>query len=236
MSTGFVGPNGLRKSSKEYLNFEARWAMAAKAGYTLAFEELVTRNESKIYRLALNITQNQQDAENLLRDTFVEAQEHLEEFRGGASFSAWLVQICVRKILQKLRARVLNSIGLDEPMESEDELLPNEITDWGYCPEQHYAQTELDRILVEAIGKLKLIHRLVFHLSDVEKLSTVEIADLLGLSASGIRLHLHRARLDVREYLNCCFSLNAPAELDCAGPAEAGRVGRARAIANTAVA
>jgi RNA polymerase sigma-70 factor (ECF subfamily) len=236
MSTGFVGPNELRKSSKEYVNFEARWAMAAKAGYTLAFEELVTRNENRIYRLALNITQNQQDAEDLLHGTFVEAQEHLEEFRGATSFSAWLVQICTRKTLQKLRVKGLNWIGLDESMESEDDLVPNEITDWGNCPEQYYEQTELDRILSEAIGKLNLIHRLVFHLRDVEKLSTVETADLLGLSVSGTRLHLLRARLDVREYLNCYFSLNVPAESDCAGPAEAGRVGRARAIAKTAVA
>ena len=58
--------NGLRKSFKGNVDFEARWAMAAKAGYTMAFDELVTRNESRIYRLGLNITQNQEDAEYLL--------------------------------------------------------------------------------------------------------------------------------------------------------------------------
>jgi RNA polymerase sigma-70 factor, ECF subfamily len=236
MSTVFAGSNVLRKSSKEYVNFEARWAMAAKAGYTLAFEELVTRNENRIYRLALNITQNQQDAEDLLDGTFVEAQEHLEEFRGATSFSAWLVQICIQKTLQKLRTKGLNWIGLDESIESEDDLVPNEITGWSNCPEQHYAQIELDRILSETIGKLNLIHRLVFYLSDVESFSTVEIADLLGLSVSVTRSRLLRARLDVREYLNRYFSLDGSAESNCASSAAARRVGPARAIANAAVA
>lgn len=236
MSTGFVGHNGLRKSSKDQVNFEAMWAMAAKAGYALAFEELVTRNENRIYRLALNITQNQQDAEDLLQSTFVEAQEHLKEFRGDTSFSAWLVQICIRKTLQKFRARGLNWIGLDESTESKDDLVPNEMTNWGDCPEQHYAKTELNRILSEAIGELNLIHRLVFHLRDVEKLSTVEIAGLLGLSVSGTRSRLLRARLDVREHLNCYFSLDAPAGVNCAELAAARLLGGTRPIAKTAVA
>ena len=156
MSTGFVGPNGLRKGCKDNVNFEARWAMAAKAGYTLAFEELVTRNEDRIYRLALNITQNQQDAEDLLQDTFIEAQEHLQEFRGGSRFSAWLVQICIQKALQKFGERDLSGVGLDEPMESESDFMSNKVTDWGDCPEQRYTKTQLNRILSEAISKLKL--------------------------------------------------------------------------------
>ena len=141
--------------------------------------------QSRIYRLALNITQNQEDAEDLLQDTFVEAQEHLQEFRGGSSFSTWLVQICIREALQKFRERDLNWIGLDEPTESEDDLMPNEVTDWGDCPEQRYTKTQLNRILSEAIGKLSLVHRIVFLLRDVESFSTVEIADLLGLSVFG---------------------------------------------------
>lgn len=236
MSTGFAWTNGLRKSCKDDVDFEARWAMAAKAGYTLAFEELVTRNESRIYRLALNITQSQEDAEDLLQDTFIEAQEHLEEFRGGVSFSTWLVQICIREALQKFWERELNCIGLDGPTGSEDDLVPNEMADWDDCPEQHYTKTELNRILSEAISKLSLTHRIVFLLRDVESFSIVEIADLLGLSVSGTRSRLLRARLDVREYLNPYFILDAPAELDCTVSAEARRGGRARAIAKTAVA
>jgi RNA polymerase sigma-70 factor, ECF subfamily len=220
MNTGFVGPIGLRKGSKDKVDFEVRWAMAAKAGYNLAFEELVTRNESRIYRLALNITQNQEGAEDLLQETFIEAEDHIQEFRGGASFSTWLVQICIRKALQKFRERELNWIGVDEPVECNDDLVPNEMAEWDDCPEKQYAKIQLDRILSEAISKLSLTHRLVFQLRDVEKLSTVEIADLLGLSIQGTGLRLLRARLDVHGYLNRYFSTDVSAESNCAGSAE----------------
>src|SRR5437016_3591505 len=220
MSTGFTGPNRLSNGSKGKADFEAVWVMAAKVGYVLAFEELVTRNQSRIYRLALNITQNQQDAEDLLQDTFVEAREHLQEFRGGSSFSTWLVQICIREALQKFRGRDLNWIGLDEPTETEDNLMLNEVTDWGDCPEQRYTKTQLNRILSEAISKLSLMHRIVFLLRDVESFSTVEIADLIGLSVSGTSLHLLRARLDVREHLNRHFNQEVATDSKCAGSAE----------------
>ena len=133
MSTVFAGSNGLRKVE---VDFEARWVMAAKAGYALAFEELVTRNERRIYRLALNITQNQQDAEDLLQDTFVEAQELLQEYRSASNFSTWLVQICIRGALLKFRERELNLASLDETAESNDDLVPSELGTWGDCPDK----------------------------------------------------------------------------------------------------
>ena len=236
MSTGFTATNGLRKGSRDKVDFEARWAMAAKAGYILAFEELVTRNESRVYRLALAITQNQEGAEGLLQDIFIEAQEHLQEFRGGSSFSIWLVQICIRGALLKFQERDPNWIGLDEPAVYDDDLVPSEMANWGDCPEKRYAKTELNRILSEAICKLSLVHRVVFLLRDVESFSTVEIADLIGLSVSGTRSRLLRARLDVREYLNRYFNLDVSAEASCSGSAEGRRLGGARAIAKTAVA
>src|ERR1019366_2070071 len=100
MSRGFAWTNGLRKGCKDNVDFEARWVMAAKAGYTLAFEELVTRNESRIYRLAMNITQNRKAAEHWLLVTFMKAHEHLHEFRGSSRFSTWLMRICIREVLQ----------------------------------------------------------------------------------------------------------------------------------------
>jgi RNA polymerase sigma-70 factor (ECF subfamily) len=216
MSTGFAGQNELRKGSKGKVDFEAMWGMAAKAGYTLAFEELVTRNESRIYRLALNITQNQKHAEELLQYTFTEAQEHLQEFRGGSHFSTWLVQICIREALQKFQEGSLNWIGLDEPAEAKVEMVPNEMAEWGDSPEKHYTKAELNLILSGALSELSLIHRIVFLLRDVESFSTEEIADLLGLSVPGTRSCLLRARLDVRGYLNRYFNQEVCESSKCA--------------------
>ena len=235
MSTVFVVPEGLRKDSKNKVDFEVMWVMAARAGYTLAFEELVNRNENRIYRLALNITQNQEEAETLLQDTFIEAHEHLHEFRCGSPLITWLTRVCVRSALQNCRED-LSGVGLGEPTESASDFMLSEVTDWGDRPDQRYTKTQLNRILSEAIGKLSFVHRIVFLLRDVERFSTVDIADLLGLSVSETGSHLLRARWDVRRYLNRHFSLDVSAEATCAGSKAAKRVEGARAIAKTVAA
>lgn len=236
MSTVFAGPEGLRKDSKNKVDFEGMWVMAAKAGYTLAFEELANRNTDRIYRLALNITQNQKDAEHLLQETFISAHDRLREFRCGSPLVTWLIRICIQKALQNCGERYLSGVGLGEPTESASDFMLNEVTEWGDCPEQRYTKTQLNRILSEAIGKLSFVHRIVFLLRDVERFSTVDIADLLELSVSGTRSCLLRARLDVREYLNRYFSLDVSAEATCAGSKAARHVEGAKAIAKTAVA
>jgi len=236
MSTVFARPDGLRNDRKNKVDFEAMWVMAARAGYALAFEELVNRNEDRIYRLALNITQNQEDAEHLLQETFINAHERLHEFRCGSPLVTWLMRICIQKALQNCGERYLSGVGLDEPTESASDFMLNEVTDWGDCLEQRYTKIQLNRILSEAIGKLSLVHRIVFLLRDIESFSTEDIADLLGFSLSETRSRLLRARLNVREYLNCYFSLDVSAEANCISSAEAERVGRALGIAKTAVA
>ena len=236
MSTVFAVPEGLCKDSKNKVDFEAMWVMAAKAGYALAFEELVNRNADRIYRLALNITQSQNDAEHLLKETFINAHERLHEFRCGSPLVTWLMRICTQTALQNCGKRYLGGVGLDEPRESASDFMSNEVTDWGDCLEQRYTKTQLNRILSEAIGKLNFVHRIVFLLRDVESFSTADIADLLGLSVSETRSRLLRARLNVREYLNCYFSLDVSAEVNCTGTAEARRMEGAREIAKTALA
>lgn len=235
MSTESAGPEELRKSSRNKVDFEAMWVKAAKAGYTMAFEELVNRNTDRLYRLALNITQNQKDAEHLLQETFINAHDRLREFRCGSPLVTWLIRICIQKALQNREARYVRGVGLGEPTESPSDFMLNEVTEWRDCPEQRYTKTQLNRIFSEAIGRLSFVHRIVFLLRDVETFSTADIADLLGLSLSGTRSRLLQARLDIREYLNRYFSLDVSAEANCTGTVEARRVQGARAFSKTAV-
>ena len=69
----------------------------ARQGDNNAFSELVRRYERKIYRLAKNITQNDEDAEDVLQDTFIKAYEHLDNFQGNSKFYTWLVRIGVNE-------------------------------------------------------------------------------------------------------------------------------------------
>jgi len=178
---------------------------AAKAGSVSAFTELVNRYERRIFRLAMNITQNREDAEEVMQEAFLKSYQHLGEFQGDSRFYTWLVRIAVNEGLMRLRRRRPNQVSLDEPIETEDDLVPRELEDWGPSPEQRFAQTEMNDILQTAIGDLDPAFRNVFLLRDVEELSTEETAKLLGLSVPAVKSRLLRGRLKLRQKLNRYF-------------------------------
>lgn len=184
---------------------EAVFVRAAKRGDVNAFETLVNRYENKIFRLALNITQNREDAEDVMQEAFLKSFEHLDEFQGNSRFYTWLVRIAVNQALMKLRKRKPNQISLDEPVESDDDLMPREVEDWGPSPEERFAQTELNGILSSVIAELDPSFRIVFQLRDIEDLSTEETAEILGLSAPAVKSRLLRARLKLRQRLDRYF-------------------------------
>jgi len=181
----------------------------AKSGDLAAFEELVSRYESRIFRLTMNITQNREDAQDATQDAFLKSFQHLDRFQGDSRFYTWLVRIAVNEALMRLRKRRPNVVSLDEPVQTEEDLIPHEIQDWDPTPEQRYQRTEMNSILNEAIGKLDPIFRTVFLLRDVEQVSTEETAEALGISVPAVKSRLLRARLKLREILNPFFRRNA---------------------------
>jgi RNA polymerase sigma-70 factor (ECF subfamily) len=184
---------------------EAALVAAAKRGDQAAFEALVNRYEQKIFRLAMNITQNREDAEDVMQEAFLKSFSHLGEFQGDSRFYTWLVRIAVNEGLMKLRKRRPGQVSIDEQLETEDDLFVRELEDWGPSPEQQYAQSQLREILDAVIGSLDEEYRIVFHLRDVEQLSTEETAALLDLSVPAVKSRLLRARLKLRQKLNRYF-------------------------------
>jgi len=178
----------------------------AQRGDAAAFTELVNRYESKIYRLARHITQNEEDAEDVLQETFLKAFAGLRGFQGNSRFYTWLVRIAVNESLMKLRRRKAGKIiSLDEPVETEEETLPREIAAWDENPEQRYGRAEMNSLLTQAVNSLPPGFRTVFMLRDIEELSTEETAQALGLSVPAVKSRLLRARLQLREKLNRKF-------------------------------
>lgn len=178
----------------------------AREGDTTAFNDLVRRYERKIYRLAMNITQNAEDAEDVLQETFLKAYEHLGDFQGNSKFYTWLVRIAVNEALMKLRKRKSDrTVPLDEPVETGEETVVREIAVWDQDPETKYSQEELSGILKEAIESLRPAFRTVFVLRDIEELSTEETAQALGISVPAVKSRLLRARLQLREKLTRFF-------------------------------
>ncbi len=177
---------------------------AAKKGDDSAFEELVRRYDRNVFRIAQHITQNREDAEDVVQEAFLKAYGNLAKFQEQSKF--WLVRIAVNEALMKLRRRKPErTVSLDEDIKTEDDSLPREIADWSPNPEQQYTQAELREILSKTIQGLPPGFRTVFVLRDVEGLSTEETASALELSVPAVKSRLLRARLQLRERLGRFF-------------------------------
>jgi RNA polymerase sigma-70 factor, ECF subfamily len=184
---------------------------AAKKGDAAAFEELVNRYETKIFRLTSNIAGNREDAEDAMQDAFLKAYAHLDSFQGNSRFYTWLVRIAANEALMRLRKRRPGQFSIDEAIEGADnDLLPRELEDWRPSPEQQYGSVEMRKILAEVIEKLEPEYRIVLVLRDLEELSTQETADTLGISVTAVKSRLLRARLKLREKLHRYFRQGAP--------------------------
>jgi len=183
-------------------NLEARWVLAAQAGYALAFDELIARSQDRIYRLAVDITRNQSDAEDAVRATFIKAREHLQAFRADSRFSAWLCRIGAIESLLRLHGRYPREAALDQCMETETKLMRNETPYRADNPYEHYTQAELRQLATDTTNFLKPICRIIFFLCDVEKWSVDETADFLVLPVSAVAASLPRTRQEISEHLN----------------------------------
>jgi RNA polymerase sigma-70 factor, ECF subfamily len=178
----------------------------ARTGDAAAFSELVQRYERKIYRLAKHITQNDEDAEDVLQESFLKAYTHLDSFHGDSKFYTWLVRIAVNEALMKLRKRKSDrTVSLDEPQDTGEDLVQREIAVWEDDPEKKYSREELADILSTAVQSLKPSFRTVFVLRDIEELSTEDTAESLGISIPAVKSRLLRARLQLREKLTRHF-------------------------------
>ena len=185
---------------------EAVVVARAQAGDVNAFSELIGRYERNIFRLAQHITQNREDAEDVLQDTFLKAYEHLDQFQGNSKFYTWLVRIAVNESLMKLRKRKSDkTVSIDAPVETGEESVAREIAIWEENPEQRYSREELRAILDRAVESLALPYRTVFALRDIDELSTEETAAALGLSIPAVKSRLLRARLQLRDKLTRFF-------------------------------
>ena len=175
---------------------------AARGGDIGAFESLVRRYDRNVFRIAQHITQNREDAEDVVQDAFLKAYQNLGQFQGQSKFYTWLVRIAVNEALMRLRRRrPERMVSIDEDVKTEEDSMPREIADWSPNPEQLYTQSELKDILGKTIQGLPPSFRTVFVLRDVEGLSTEETASALELSVPAVKSRLLRARLQLRERL-----------------------------------
>jgi RNA polymerase sigma-70 factor, ECF subfamily len=185
---------------------ESPLVVRAKAGDVEAFSDLVRHYDRRVFRMAKQITQNDDDAEDVLQETFLKAYTHLDDFQGNSKFYTWLVRIAVNEALMKLRKRRSDrTVPLDEPIDTGEDEMIREIAVWDENPEETYSREELATVLDQAVQSLKPAYRTVFVLRDIEEMSIEETAEALGLSISAVKSRLLRARLQLREKLTRQF-------------------------------
>lgn len=159
-----------------------------------------------IYRLALKIIGDSQDAEDILQETFIKALRNLPSFEGRSSLATWLHRITVNEALMQIRRQKNNLVSLDEePAGDEGSTEPLQIVDWNHLPEEDLLSVEARQHLDQAIGKLSPLLRVVFVLRDIEGLTVRETAEALNLTETAVKTRLLRARLRLRDDLTDYF-------------------------------
>ncbi len=181
---------------------------ALRAGDRREFARLVEAYSGPLYRLALKMLGNVQDAEDVLQNTFLKALQHLHEFEGRSSLSTWLYRIAVNEALMLLRGRRPETSVSDLSAEDEDDEVetPRQFVDWCCLPEEELLSSEARRYLEEAIQRLPPKLRVVFLLRDIEGLSIQETSQALQLSEAAVKTRLLRARLHLREQLSAFYA------------------------------
>jgi RNA polymerase sigma-70 factor (ECF subfamily) len=170
-----------------------------------AAEALVAAYGDKVYRLAIRITGNEQDAEEVVQDALWTAARKIDTFKGESAFGSWLYRITANAAYQKLRGRRSkpHEVSWDDfaPWFDEQGHHVEPLGDWSSRVEEPALQTELRTVLTTAINDLPGDYRTAFVLHDVEGLSNPEIAETLNISLPAVKSRIHRSRLFLRHRL-----------------------------------
>jgi RNA polymerase sigma-70 factor (ECF subfamily) len=180
---------------------------ALKAGDRAEFALFVENYSPAIYRLGLRMLGNEQDAEDILQDTFIKAFQHIQEFEGRSLLSTWLYRIATNEALMLLRKRRPDTVSVEEPIDNDEDSLqePLQILDWTNLPEDELLSTEMRAYMKQAVEQLPDSLRITFILREIEDLSTQETAQVLNISEAAVKTRLSRARLLLREELSSYY-------------------------------
>jgi RNA polymerase sigma-70 factor (ECF subfamily) len=180
---------------------------ALKSGDRDEFARLVDVYSVPIYRLAIKMLGDQQDAEDVLQNTFLNAFKHIRSFEERSSLATWLYRIAANEALMMIRKQRPETTLTDTSLEDDEgeDYSPVQFVDWCCLPEDELLSSEARSCLDRAIQRLPERLRIVFILRDLEGLSIEETSQALDLSQTAVKTRLLRARLNLREQLSSYF-------------------------------
>lgn len=166
----------------------------ACAGDSDAFQELFQHHRHKVYKVAYGLCRNQEDALDVVQDTFLKAHKALPRFEGRSSVGTWLCQIATHRAIDLgRRQKVRRADTLEEGLVASQRA--------GSSPREQAQASELKLALEAALGDLSEKHRAVFVLYTVQQLSYKEIAATLEVSIGTVMSRLFYARKNLQEAL-----------------------------------
>jgi len=181
--------------SSEYSDMET--IQQVLDGNSAMFELLMRRYNERIYRAARSIVRDEQEAEDVMQQAYVNAFTHLRQFNGSAQFSTWLTRIAINEALARVRRRGRYEAFDDDLSNVEPFMSSNP----AQSPERQAFAGELRGLLEWAIDAMPDGMREVFVLREVEGLSTSEVAECLGVSDDVVKTRLSRGRAMLRRLL-----------------------------------
>jgi RNA polymerase sigma-70 factor, ECF subfamily len=180
---------------------EQQLVALAKAGHAGAFGELYERHRQRIYRSALQIVRNRQDAEDAVQRSFEHAFTSVKRFRGDCAFATWMTRIAINEALILLRRRRGHTPPLETNCDRIKIVSLGDLADESPTPEQALFQNELHTIMTDAVSRLREKLRVVVLLRELQGLSCVETARRLGLTVSTVKARAFQARRQLRQDL-----------------------------------
>ncbi|RMG36735.1 MAG: sigma-70 family RNA polymerase sigma factor [Planctomycetota bacterium] len=178
----------------------------AQQGDAAAFETLVRRYYQRLYRILAVQLGNEEDARDVVQETFLRAFRHLGTFRGDCSFYSWLYRIAqnaavdsVRRRRRRRRTRSLEDLRETAGIETSD---GNPTAQ----PSHGLDTEERQRMVREAIAQLPEEFRTVLVLRELDGLNYEQIAEAIGHPVGTVRSRLHRARAQLKELLQRMLS------------------------------
>ena len=190
MTTGTSSAAGFERSEQS----DAEVIQQVLDGNTALFELLMRRYNERVYRAARAIVRDEQEAEDVMQQAYVNAFTHLHQFNGLAQFSTWLTRIAINEALARVRRQGRYEAFDDELSNVEPFMSRNPSEN----PERLAFTSELRELLEWAIDTLPDGMREVFMLRDVEGLSTSEVAECLDVTEDVVKTRLSRGRAALR--------------------------------------
>jgi RNA polymerase sigma-70 factor (ECF subfamily) len=206
--------NGETAVADVTIGSEAELRERLQAGDPGAFRTLVELNSANVYNVALKLLGDEQEAEDVLQETFLSAFQAIERFEGRSQLSTWLYRIAYNASLIRLRKRErMTTFSLDQPCGEGGPMREREsrhLVDWSLVPDDQLLTAEARQVMDRAIAELPKSLRSTFVLRDLQGLSGAETAEVLDISVQAVKNRLHRARLRLRDHLSHYFSERGP--------------------------